>query len=170
MARAKTKIDLMVSAQENFEKMILLIDSLPEEVQLAPFSFVDRDQNIKDVLVHLYEWHLLLINWIVSNQSGKITPFLPSPYNWKTYGLMNIDVIWKKHVDTSYLESREMLIDSHHKVMKIIDTFSNDELFLKGYFTWTKTTTLGSYCVSASASHYDWAINKINKHIKQKIE
>ncbi len=51
--------------------------------------------------------------------------------------------------------------------MALIDTFSNDELFTKGVFDWTGTTTLGSYCISATASHYDWAIKKLKAHIKK---
>ncbi|MFC2579722.1 MAG: ClbS/DfsB family four-helix bundle protein, partial [Bacteroidota bacterium] len=35
-----------------------------------------------------------------------------------------------------------------------------------GVFDWTGTSTLGAYCVSATASHYDWAIKKIKVHIR----
>ncbi|WP_297115142.1 ClbS/DfsB family four-helix bundle protein, partial [uncultured Porphyromonas sp.] len=31
---------------------------------------------------------------------------------------------------------------------------------------WTGTSILGAYCVSVTASHYDWAMKKIKKHIK----
>ena len=48
-----------------------------------------------------------------------------------------------------------------------IERFSNDELFSKKYFDWTGTTTLGSYCVSATSSHYDWAIKDIKKALKK---
>ncbi|MGO3678157.1 MAG: ClbS/DfsB family four-helix bundle protein, partial [Microbacteriaceae bacterium] len=34
------------------------------------------------------------------------------------------------------------------------------------FFPWTGTTSLGSYCVSATSSHYDWAIKKIRAHIR----
>ena len=50
--------------------------------------------------------------------------------------------------------------------MERINSFNNDELFSKGYFPWTGGTTLGSYCVSTTSSHYDWAIKKINKYKK----
>lgn len=50
--------------------------------------------------------------------------------------------------------------------MALIETFSNDELFAKGAFDWTGTSTLGAYCVSATSSHYDWAMKKIKLHIK----
>jgi hypothetical protein len=40
-----------------------------------------RDKNLRDVLVHLYEWHQLLLNWFNSNQNGDTKTFLPEPYN-----------------------------------------------------------------------------------------
>ncbi len=48
-----------------------------------------RDRNIRDILVHLYEWHQLLLNWEENNKKGLAMPFIPAPYNWKTYGQMN---------------------------------------------------------------------------------
>ena len=78
---------------------------------------------------------------------------------------MNIE-FWKKHQDTHLEDSKTMLRDSHKKVMEIITSFTNEELFSKNVFSWTGTTTLGSYCVSATASHYDWAIKKLRAHIK----
>lgn len=65
---------------------------------------------------------------------------------------MNVE-FWEKHQETTLLNSIEMLKESHKSVMKIIDDFSNDELFAKGSFSWTGTSTLGSYCVSATFHH-----------------
>ena len=78
---------------------------------------------------------------------------------------MNVG-FWEKHQNTPYEKSKEMVKNSHSEVMELIETFSNDELFSKGHFSWTGTSTLGSYCVSATGSHYDWAIKKIKAHIK----
>ncbi|MFC1239685.1 ClbS/DfsB family four-helix bundle protein [Treponema vincentii] len=47
------------------------------------------------------------------------------------------------------------------------ETFSNEELFTKKVFDWTGTTSLGSYCVSATSSHYDWATKDIKKALKK---
>jgi hypothetical protein len=60
-----------------------------------------------------------------------------------------------------------MVCDSHKQVMALIEDLSNDELFMAGFLPWTGTTVLGSYCVSATASHYDWAMKKIKTHIKR---
>ena len=44
--------------------------------------------------------------------------------------------------------------------MTLIGKFTNEELFTKAHFPWTGTTSLDSYCVSATSSHYEWAIKK----------
>ena len=85
--------------------------------------------------------------------------------NWKTYGQMNVG-FWEKHQSTPYDKAKEMLLDSHDKVIVLIESFSNDELFEKKHFPWTGTTNIGAYCVSTTSSHYDWAIKKIKLHIK----
>ena len=165
MARPTTKADLTQGAAEQFAKLWQLIGTMTPEEQTATFLFEDRDRNLRDIMVHLYEWHQLLLTWVERNLKGDTKPFLPAPYNWKTYGQMNVG-FWEKHQNTPYGESREMLQKSHEQVMALIETFSNDELFSKKHFSWTGTTTLGSYCVSATASHYDWAMKKIKKHVK----
>ncbi len=173
MARPKTKQDLIEAAAANFEKLWKTIDSLTEKAFSTEFDFSDnpklneahwqRDKNIRDILVHLYEWHQLLIHWVKKNQSGEAVKFLPEPYTFKNIADMNVK-FWEKHRQTPYEKAVEMLKNSHQEVMKIIETFSNEELFTNKYFSWTGTTSLGSYCVSATSSHYDWAIKKINKH------
>ena len=177
MARAKTKEEFLLGANEQFEKMWKLVEVMTKEEQHAAFHFSDdflakqkeahweRDKNLRDVFIHLYEWHQLLLNWITSNQEGEKKPFLPEAYNWKTYGQMNVG-FWEKHQNTPYDESIKMLKESHNEVMALTDTFSNDELFEKKHFSWTGSTTLGSYCISATSSHYDWAMKKIKAHSK----
>lgn len=175
MARATTKADLIASANGQFGKMWKLINGMDEGLQEATFAeematmgkeaHWSRDKNLRDILIHLYEWHQLLLNWIKSNQGGERKPFLPEPYNWKTYPEMNVD-FWKKHQSTPLVEAKKMVRESHQDVMTIIETLSNDELFAKGALEWTGTSPLGSYCVSATASHYDWAMKKIKVHIK----
>lgn len=166
MPRPTTKNDLILLANENFTKLFELIESMSQEEQEMNFDFEDRDKNVRDVLVHLYEWHKLLLNFIKSNQNSKeIKPFLPSPYNWRTYPKMNVE-IWQKHQNTPLGTAKTLLKNSRKEATQLIDKFSNDELFTKGKFAYTLNSTLGSYCVSATSSHYDWAIKKIKRHKK----
>ncbi|MBR8720079.1 hypothetical protein IX307_002241 [Bacteroides pyogenes] len=175
MARATTKTDLIIAANGQFDRLCKIIEQMSDELQNAAFAHEmaaagkethwSRDKNLRDVLVHLYEWHKLLLNWIESNRAGDAKPFLPEPYNWKTYPAMNVE-FWEKHQKTSLIDAKNMLMESHKKVMALIETFSNDELFAKNTFAWTGTSTLGAYCVSATSSHYDWAMKKLKLHIK----
>ena len=175
MARPKSKPELLEAAEVQYSKLMSLIDSMSDIERNTPLYYGPdfnkkeahwaRDKNLRDILVHLYEWHQLLLNWASSNQAGDAQPFLPQPYSWKTYGDMNVE-FWRKHQDTPYDEALQLVDGSHRKVIELVEDFSNDELFEKAYFHWTGTTTLGSYCVSATSSHYDWAIKKIRAHIR----
>jgi hypothetical protein len=175
MARPKNKEDFVVAAMENFSKLWLCIESIPEVTLDTEFDFSSdlkkkeahwsRDKNLRDVLIHLYEWHQLLLNWISKNMSGNKSNFLPKPYTWKTYGEMNIE-FWKNHQETQLEDAMKMVKMSHQKSLKLVQKFSNDALFTKQYFDWTGTTSLGSYCVSALPSHYDWATKKLRAHTK----
>ena len=175
MPRPTTKIELIDAANTQWDKMWGMIDAMPEKRRLAAFNFGDdpkrkeahwtRDKNMRDVLVHLYEWHRLLLNWTSANLGGEAKPFLPEPYTWKNYGDMNVK-FWKKHQVTSNDDAKAMLCDSHVKVMATIESLTDEELFEKKHFSWTGTTNIGSYCISATASHYDWAMKKIKLHGK----
>ena len=165
MARPTTKEQLIQAGEENFNKLFVLINSMSENEQEDTFSFEDRDRNLRDVLVHLYEWHKLLLNWVNSNQSGNKVNFLPEPYNWKTYPQMNVG-FWEKHQQTPLNEAIKLLKKSHLESIALIGSFTNEELFTSKYFSWTGTTSLGAYCVSATSSHYDWAMKKIKLHKK----
>jgi len=62
MPRAATKQDLIQSANEQFEKLLQLIDSVPEDMAFnLSTDFLEkqkeahwpRDKNLRDVLMHL---------------------------------------------------------------------------------------------------------------------
>lgn len=175
MGRATTKPDMITAAISNYEKLSMFISELTEEELSTSFDFTaddkkkeahwGRDKNLRDILIHLYEWHQLLLNWVKSNRDGENKPFIPEPYNWKTYGDMNAE-FWKKHQNTSLNDAKNMYEKSHAEVMKLAATFSNEELFSKGIYKWVGGSTLGSYFVSATASHYDWAMKKLKAHKK----
>ena len=175
MGRPTTKSDLIIAAEANYKKLNSLISNLTEDELSTPFDFTKddkkkeahwrRDKNLRYILIHLYEWHQLILNWVNANQNGEPKPFIPSPYNWKTYGEMNME-FWEKHQKTSLLESKEMLNKSHEAVMSLAASLTNEELFSKYVFKWVGGSTLGSYFVSATSSHYDWAIKKLKAHQK----
>lgn len=175
MPRARSKDDLIKAAKEQYAKLEELVASLTEQELATEFDFSDdpkkterhwgRDKNLRDIYAHLYEWHQLLLTWIRANEQGEERPFIPEPYSWKTYGDMNVE-FWKKHQKTSLEEARQMFEKSHSEVVKMLDKYSNEELFTRGVFSWVNTD-LGSYFVSVMPSHYDWAMKKLKAHRKK---
>jgi hypothetical protein len=168
MSRPTNKTELLELSEINLNKLFDIIDALPDDIKNRSYEndeLNDRDKTIADILCHLYEWHQLLLNWVNANRkeqktNGSAIPFFPEPYNWKTYPKMNIE-LWKKHQKTSLADAAKMLKKSHKDVIKLIETFSNDELFTKKVFPWTGTTSLGAYFISALSSHYDWGLKTI---------
>lgn len=175
MGRATTKAELLTSAEAKYQELNELTRTLTEKELGTAFDFTKmksktqahwgRDKNLRDVLVHLYEWHRLLFNWVGANRKGENRPFLPAPYNWKTYGDMNRE-FWKKHQNTTLEAAKEMLEQSHREVMALAESLTERELFEKGVYPWVGGSVLGSYFVSNTASHYDWAIKKLKAHRK----
>ena len=175
MVRPQTKENLMIAAKENFEKLNTLILKMSDKELTTPFDFSKdekkkeahwkRDKNLRDVLIHLYEWHQLILNWVESNQKGEEKPFLPEPYNWRTYGDMNVE-FWKKHQNISLEDATRNLEKSHKDVLELAEKFTNEELFSRKIYKWVGGSTLGSYFVSTTSSHYDWAIKKLKAHQK----
>ena len=78
---------------------------------------------------------------------------------------MNVE-FWKKHQSTSLEDAKDMLKKSHIEVIEKAESFSNEELFSKGVYKWVGGSTLGSYFVSVTASHYEWALKKLKAHRK----
>ena len=74
MGRPTTKKDLLTAAAANYEKLNVLISGLTEKELETAFDFSEdakkkeahwkRDKNLRDILIHLYEWHQLLLDWV----------------------------------------------------------------------------------------------------------
>ncbi len=121
MPRPHNKEDLLKAAEENYEALMNLIDGLTEKELNTPFDFSgqpskkeahwSRDKNVRDVLIHLYEWHQLLLDFPKNNKGvtdkNSAIAFLPADYSWKTYGAMNL-MFWKRHQETSLEAAKTM--------------------------------------------------------------
>jgi len=71
--------------------------------------------------------------------------------------------IWEDVQSWSLADTRSRLDDSYTQVRETIDNQSNSELFTKKKYKLTGSTSMGAYFVSATSSHYDWAIKLIKK-------
>jgi hypothetical protein len=133
MSRPKTKEELLKASLEEFEKLLLLIKPLSETAILKPGAC--EQWSIKDILAHLYAWHNLFMTWYKVGMAGE-KPQMPAPgYTWKTTPALN-ESIYQKFMDASLNEVLENFKKSHSKVLEIINSHTDEELF-------TKNVTLG---------------------------
>ncbi len=90
-------------------------------------------------------------------------PNMPAKgYTWKTLPDLNKS-IQKKYENVELKKVSAMLNEPFNELQKVIHKHSDNELFEKRKYKWTGTTSLGSYLVSATSSHYEWAFKLIKK-------
>lgn len=175
MPRPRNKEDLIKAANANYEELLLMAEKRTDAEKNILYDFSSdekkkeahwrRDKNFRDVLMHLNEWHLLLLEWIKNRETESSKPFLMEGYNWKTYGDMNM-VFYDRCQSISEDEALKRFKDSHKKVMDALDTFSDEELFTNTFYPWVGGSCIGSYFISVTSSHYDWAMKKMKAHKK----
>lgn len=162
MARPKNKTELLDLSKKNFESLMKFIENLSQEEQNNEFPKGTMNRNIRDVLMHLHHWHLMMLEWHTIGMKGEKPDMPAKGYTWKTTPELN-RWIWEKYNDTSLEDAKVNFKSSYKKIRSLIEKHSDEELFEKKRYKWTGTTSLGSYLVSVTSSHYDWAIKLIKK-------
>jgi hypothetical protein len=165
MPRPTTRTELLDASAAKFAALMELSSSLPKAVRDGPFAFEDRDRNLRDVLVHLTAWHRMMLRWYAEGMAGK-KPDMPAPgYTWKTTADMNV-ALWRHAQTVPLMRAMTDVERSHREVMALVEAHTNEELFTRGRYGWTGTSSLGAYLVSATSSHYDWATAKLRKAVR----
>jgi hypothetical protein len=161
--RPTTKVALLEAADHQYARLLALIDALPPEAREAEFGFEDRDRNVRDVVGHLHAWHLMLLGWYAEGMTGG-KPAIPAPgHTWRTLPGLNAE-IWRQCQDVDLEAALAGLATTHAQVRALIEAHTEDELWEKRRYGWTGSTSMGAYLVSATSSHYDWAVTKLRRH------
>lgn len=165
MPRPNNKAELLNLSKKNFELLMDFIESFSKEEQNAEFPKGTMNRNFRDVLMHLHHWHLMMFDWYIVGMKGEKPEIPAKGYTWKTTPELN-RWIWEKYKDTPLADAKKDLKSSFIKIRSLIEKHNDEELFEKKRYKWTGTTSLGAYLVSATSSHYDWAI-KLSKKAKK---
>lgn len=166
MPRPTNKKQLLDLSQKNFDTLNACVDSFSEEERNQDFPKGTMNRNIRDVLAHLHAWHAMMMQWYAVGMKGQ-NPDIPAPgYTWKTTPELN-HKIWDENRAVPLSKVRKLLNKSHADLQKIIGAHTDAELFEKKRYHWTGSTSLGAYFVSATSSHYDWALKVIKKAKKK---
>lgn len=162
MPRPTNKTELLELSEKNFQSLLNFIDNLTAEEQNKEFPKGTMNRNISDVLMHLHHWHQMMEEWYSVGMKGEKPDIPAKGYTWKTTPELN-QCIWERYSNTPLEEAKQNFKSSYLSMRKIIEKHSNAELFEKKKYKWTGTSSLGAYLISATSSHYDWALKLIKK-------
>ena len=72
----------------------------------------------------------------------------------------------EKHQGTTLEEAQSRLQQTQEEMLRLADSFTDEELFKKGYYKNTYTTTMAAYFVSVTTSPYGQAVKLLKTHQK----
>lgn len=166
MSVPKNKNELLQQSRDNYRKLIEFIDSLSDKEKLSEFPQGTMNRNIRDVLAHLYHWHLMFLNWYSVGMEGEKPEMPAKGFSWKDIKELNKG-IWNKYRNHKLDEIKKSLEKTHSKLQEIIENHNEQELFEKQRYPWTGTSSLATYIRSNTSSHYNWAYKLIKKTKKK---
>lgn len=174
MAKISTKAELIAAMTSDYAALLAQLDSMSEHAINSEFDESNNpkkcgarwiyDRCTRDLLIHLYEWQMLMETFVANIRSGQQRDYLPDEYR-KDYHAMD-KMLVEKHQATTVADARTMLAQSHEKMLQLADGFSQEELFTKGYYKCTYTTDMAAYFASVTSSPYQQAIKILKKHSK----
>ena len=169
MANPKNKQELMASMNDAYAKLCEQIAKMSDEEKARPFDFAadpkkcgvrwQYDRCLRDLLIHLHEWQVLMREFVQNIRDGH-----PREYR-RNYHEMD-KMLVEKHQGTSLEEATHCLQHTQDEMLSLADSFSEEELFTKGYYKNTYTTTMAAYFVSVTTSPYGQAMKLLKTHQK----
>jgi hypothetical protein len=163
MSRPRTKAELLDRSAADYARLMASVVEIPQERRTSASAYPRG--SLKDMLAHLDAWHELLLEWERVGRTGLVPPIPAEGYTWKTLPDFNL-TIHDAHADDPWDDVVARLDDSHARVHEVIASYDADELFEKKRYRWTGSTSVGSYAVSATTSHYEWAMKLLRQSTK----
>ena len=177
MSKPTNKQDFVASIVEGYSKLNEQIDKLTPEVAATPFNFSADpkkcgvrwmyDRCLRDLLTHIYEWQVLMREFVQNIREGHPRDYLPDEYR-KNYHEMDRMLV-EKHQGTSLEEAKNLLEQTHQEMLSLVESFTDEELFAKGVFKCTYTTTMAAYFESVTTSSYGQAVKLLKAHLKNTL-
>lgn len=172
MPNPTTKQELLATMTDGYAQLSEQIAKMSAEEIAAPFTFVadpkkcgvrwQYDRCLRDLLIHLHEWQLLMSTFVQNIREGHPKDYLPDEYR-KCYHEMD-KMIVEKHQNTTLEEAKTLLQQSHEEMLRLAGSFSEEELFIKGYYKVTYTTSMAAYFLSVTP--YGQAMKLLKTHQK----
>ena len=174
MANPTNKQELLAAIADGYAKLCDQIAKMSDEEKAKPFDFAadpkkcgvrwQYDRCLRDLLIHLHEWQVLMREFVQNIREGHPRDYLPDEYR-RNYHEMD-KMLVEKHQGTSLEEATRLLQQTQEEMVNLANSFSEEELFTKGYYKNTYTTTMAAYFVSVTTSPYGQAVKLLKTHQK----
>ena len=174
MANPKNKEELLATMADGYAKLCDQIAKMSDEEKLASFDFTadpkkcgvrwQYDRCLRDLFIHLHEWQVLMREFVHNIREGHPRDYLPDEYR-RNYHEMD-KMLVEKHQETSLEDAKRLLNLTQEEMLELADSFTDEELFSKGYYKNTYTTTMAAYFVSVTTSPYGQAAKLLKTHQK----
>jgi hypothetical protein len=149
--------------QKEHQRLIQQLDLLSEEEICRHCE--RTGYAIKDVLAHLTSWEQLVLGWYRAGIDGE-KPQLPYPgYTWRQIPELNA-MFYQRDKDKPLPQVLQLFHASYQEIADIIQSMDDEQLFTPQMYAWTNKNAMGTYFVSATSSHYTWALKEIRKCLK----
>ena len=176
MANPKTKQELLASIADGYAKLCEQINKLSDEEAAASFDFAadpkkcgvrwQYDRCLRDLLIHLHEWQVLMREFVQNIRDSHPRDYLPDEYR-RNYHEMD-KMLVEKHQQTPLEEAKRLLQQTQEEMLQLAESFTEEELFTKGYYKNTYTTSMAAYFQSVTTSPYGQAVKLLKTHQKSK--
>jgi len=160
MPRPTTKNQLLETIEIERKALEKFLTELSPAQMIQPG--VVGEWSVKDVLAHLIEWEHMVLNWHSAGLQGKVPVTPAEGFNWAQLPQLN-QQIYEKYRTRALAEIQKEFKSSYKKMLSSIQGLSEEDLFTRGRFAWTKNNTLGAYFISSTSSHYHWARTTMKK-------
>ena len=174
MANPKNKQELLASMTDDYAKLCDQIAKMSDEERTKPFDVAadpkkcgvrwQYDRCLRDLLIHLHEWQVLMRVFVQNIREGHPRDYLPDEYR-RNYHEMD-KMLVEKHQGTPLDEAARRLHQTQEEMLSLADSFTDEELFTKGFYKNTYTTTMAAYFVSVTTSPYGQAVKLLKTHQK----
>lgn len=175
MPGLSTKAELLSAITDSYALLNAQIAKMSDEEKSASFASASEpkkcgvrwqyDRCLRDLLIHIHEWQVLMVTFVNNIREGHPRDYLPDEYR-KNYHEMD-KMLVQKHQGTTLDEAGKLLENSHNEMLLLADSFSEDELFTKGYYKNIYTTSMAAYFESVTTSPYGQASKILKAHQKQ---
>ena len=163
MPRPTSKTDLLETMTVEYQKLQALLQPLNESRMTQ--AGVCGDWSIKDMLGHLTEWQRMVLSWYQDGAAGKDVKTPAPDLKWSEIPILN-QRIYEQYRDVPLADMRQQLEASHAATRQVLEGIPDEALVTPRFYRWTNTSTLLSYFVSCTSSHYHWACTEIRKWLR----